>query len=42
VHPELIRLVTAGVVKPSRILTDYEALTSAIDSYRAFDQGKPG
>jgi hypothetical protein len=40
--PELIRLVTAGVVKPSRILTDYEALRSAIGAYRAFDQRKPG
>jgi len=40
--PELIGMVRSGKVDPSRVLTQLEAVTSAIDAYEAFDQRQPG
>ncbi len=40
--PYLLELVTDGIVKPAEILTEKEALTSAIDAYKAFDERQPG
>lgn len=40
--PKLVGIVQAGVIDPARILTKTEALTGAIDAYRAFDKRAPG
>jgi threonine dehydrogenase-like Zn-dependent dehydrogenase len=40
--PMLIDLVRRGTLDPSKILTQTEPLTSAIDAYKAFDTRKPG
>jgi len=40
--PHLIDLVKNGTVKPSKILTQIEPLTSAIDAYKSFDLRRPG
>jgi threonine dehydrogenase-like Zn-dependent dehydrogenase len=40
--PELVRLVSGGVVDPLRVLTGLEPLTSAIDAYKKFDLRKAG
>jgi threonine dehydrogenase-like Zn-dependent dehydrogenase len=39
--PRLLELVASGAVDPSRILTQREALGSAIEAYRAFDRRTP-
>jgi len=39
--PRLLDLVASGAVDPSRILTQREALGSAIEAYRAFDRRTP-
>jgi threonine dehydrogenase-like Zn-dependent dehydrogenase len=40
--PMLIDLVRRGTLDPSKILTQTEPLTSAIDAYKAFDTRQPG
>ncbi len=40
--PELLRLVRAGVIHPSMILTETATFAMAIDAYRAFDRREPG
>jgi threonine dehydrogenase-like Zn-dependent dehydrogenase len=40
--PKLLELVQSGAVDPTRVLTQREPLTSAIDAYKAFDARKPG
>ena len=40
--PRLVDLVRNGTVKPSKVLTEVEPLTGAIDAYKAFDQRRPG
>jgi threonine dehydrogenase-like Zn-dependent dehydrogenase len=40
--PMLIDLVKRGTVDPSKILTQAEPLTSAIEAYKAFDTRSPG
>ncbi|WP_126583314.1 zinc-dependent alcohol dehydrogenase [Tengunoibacter tsumagoiensis] len=40
--PELVRFVEAGLLAPSRVLTQHQQLLSAIDAYRAFDERQPG
>jgi threonine dehydrogenase-like Zn-dependent dehydrogenase len=40
--PELIELVAAGMVDPTRILTHQEPLRSAIEAFEAFDQRAAG
>lgn len=40
--PMLIDLVRRGTIDPSKILTQAEPLTSAIDAYKAFDTRQPG
>jgi threonine dehydrogenase-like Zn-dependent dehydrogenase len=40
--PKLLELVQTGSVDPTRVLTQREPLTSAIDAYKAFDARKPG
>jgi threonine dehydrogenase-like Zn-dependent dehydrogenase len=40
--PMLIDLVRRGTLDPSKILTQAEPLTSAIEAYKAFDTRQPG
>jgi threonine dehydrogenase-like Zn-dependent dehydrogenase len=40
--PELISLIQAQAVRPSRILTNSVPLDEAIDAYRSFDRRAPG
>jgi len=40
--PMLVNLVRSGIVDPTKILTQVEPLTSAIDAYKAFDERQPG
>jgi threonine dehydrogenase-like Zn-dependent dehydrogenase len=40
--PMLVDMVHTGRIKPERILTQREALTSAIEAYQAFDQRQAG
>ena len=40
--PELIALVKRGEVDPSRLLTEHEPLTDALEAYKAFDTRQPG
>jgi threonine dehydrogenase-like Zn-dependent dehydrogenase len=40
--PLLIDLVQSGAVDPSKILTQYERMTDAIEAYKAFDTRQPG
>jgi threonine dehydrogenase-like Zn-dependent dehydrogenase len=40
--PELVEMVRMGRVDPTAILTQREALTSAIDAYKAFDLREAG
>ena len=40
--PELIGMVRPGKVDPSRVLTQLEGVTSAVEAYEAFDQRRPG
>lgn len=40
--PELIDLVRAGMIDPSRIVTQREPFTSGVVAYRSFDRREPG
>lgn len=40
--PMLVDTVQNGTLDPSKILTEYEALSSAVDAYKAFDTRQPG
>jgi threonine dehydrogenase-like Zn-dependent dehydrogenase len=40
--PKLVGLVHSGVLDPQHILTSAEAMTFAIDAYKAFDERQPG
>jgi threonine dehydrogenase-like Zn-dependent dehydrogenase len=40
--PELIHYVRTGAVDPTRVLTQREPISSAIDAYKAFDTRQPG
>jgi threonine dehydrogenase-like Zn-dependent dehydrogenase len=40
--PELISLVDNKMIEPTRILTEHEPLSSAIDAYKLFDERTPG
>ncbi len=40
--PHLIELVRTGALEPSKILTQHEPMTSAIEAYKAFDKRQPG
>ncbi|MCW2787342.1 MAG: glutathione-dependent formaldehyde dehydrogenase [Marmoricola sp.] len=40
--PHLIDLVRTGAIDPSTVLTQDEAMTSAIDAYETFDRREPG
>lgn len=40
--PKLVGLVRAGVLEPTRVLTQEEPATYAIDAYKAFDTRQPG
>jgi threonine dehydrogenase-like Zn-dependent dehydrogenase len=39
---KLLEIVRAGVINPSRILTEHEPMTDAIEAYRQFDTRSPG
>ncbi len=40
--PVLLEMVRNGTVDPSRILTQVEPLSSAVNAYRAFDERQQG
>ena len=40
--PELMSLVSTGMVNPTQILTQHASLTSALDAYKAFDEREDG
>ena len=40
--PGLVDLVAAGVVDPTKVLTEHEHMDSAIEAYEAFDKRQPG
>jgi len=40
--PTLVELVRSGVFSPTDILTQTEAMTTAIDAYKRFDERQPG
>jgi threonine dehydrogenase-like Zn-dependent dehydrogenase len=40
--PELARMVAAGAIDPTMVLTEKEPMMSAIDAYKAFDERQPG
>ena len=40
--PMLLEYVAAGVVEPTRVLTQVETIPDAIDAYKAFDLRQPG
>lgn len=40
--PHLVDLVRAGTIDPTKILTQHEHLTDAIEAYEAFDLREPG
>jgi threonine dehydrogenase-like Zn-dependent dehydrogenase len=40
--PELARMVAAGAIDPTLVLTEKEPMMSAIDAYKAFDERQPG
>jgi len=40
--PRLIDLVKEGKVDPTRVLTQVEAMTDAVEAYKAFDKRKAG
>lgn len=39
---ELVNMVEAGVLRPEKVLTQREPLTSAIDAYTTFNERQPG
>ena len=40
--PSLIEVVVAGVIDPSKVLTQHAPIASAIDAYKAFDKREDG
>ncbi len=40
--PELMSMVSTGMVDPTQILTQHATLTSALDAYKAFDEREDG
>lgn len=40
--PELVGLVASGAVEPSKILTQVEPITGALEAYRVFDERRAG
>lgn len=40
--PKLLEMVRSGVIDPTKVLTQVEPLTDAIDAYKAFDTRQPG
>jgi threonine dehydrogenase-like Zn-dependent dehydrogenase len=40
--PPLIELVRSGVIDPTKVLTQREPMTAALDAYKAFDARQPG
>ncbi|MFC3833729.1 MULTISPECIES: zinc-dependent alcohol dehydrogenase [Deinococcus] len=40
--PKLLEYVAAGVVDPTKVITQHEHMDSAIEAYEAFDQRQPG
>lgn len=40
--PSLIELVAAGVIDPSKVLTQHGSIANAIDAYKAFDKREDG
>jgi len=40
--PELIELVRIGALDPSRVITQIEPATSAVEAYERFDRREPG
>lgn len=40
--PELMSMVSTGMVNPTQILTQHALLTSALDAYKAFDEREDG
>ena len=40
--PHLIDLVKNGTVDPSKVLTEIETMSDALDAYKAFDERRPG
>ncbi len=40
--PELMEIVSSGMVQPERVITQEQPIASAIDAYRMFDQHKAG
>lgn len=40
--PNLIKLVQSGTIDPTKIISQYESITSVLDAYKAFDTRQPG
>jgi threonine dehydrogenase-like Zn-dependent dehydrogenase len=40
--PKLVELVRSGAVDPSKLLTQHEPMSNAIDAYKEFDRREPG
>jgi threonine dehydrogenase-like Zn-dependent dehydrogenase len=40
--PSLIELILGGLIDPSKVLTQHDHITSAIDAYKAFDKREDG
>ncbi|MFM0204915.1 glutathione-dependent formaldehyde dehydrogenase [Paraburkholderia fungorum] len=40
--PQLVEMVRTGKIDPSKILTQCESMTNAIDAFKAFDERQPG
>lgn len=40
--PVLMEMVEAGIIDPSRVLTELEPMTDVINAYKAFDERQPG
>jgi len=40
--PELVEMVRTGKIDPSKILTQCESMTNAIEAFKAFDKRQPG
>ncbi len=40
--PRLVGMVAAGVLDPTKILTQTEPVTDAVEAYEVFDRREPG
>jgi threonine dehydrogenase-like Zn-dependent dehydrogenase len=40
--PDLVRMVATGVIEPSKVLTQREPVTGAIEAFETFDRRDPG